>query len=211
MRFYIFLIVVSVSLSASNLNKPYMDKETIKRIEKKYKVFAKRRFLFQQEMLNKAKKLPEKEKLKLVNDFYNDVRYARDITVYKKKDYWATPYEFLGKDRGDCEDYVIAKYFALKYLGVDPKKMYFTYVRSTRFKVPHMVLTYFKTPKSEPLILDNTNFKIFPASKRKDLRPIYLFNAETLYKARKKSKKLKNPKIHKKWDELIKNIKRKKI
>jgi predicted transglutaminase-like cysteine proteinase len=192
---------------------PYVDKNTLKRIEKKYKVFAKKRFLYQQMVLDEAKTLSEIEKLKKVNDFYNQVRYAKDIKVYGKKDYWATPYEFLGHDRGDCEDYVIAKYFALKYLGVDPKKMYFTYARSTRFRAPHMVLTYFKTPKSEPLILDNINFKVFPASKRKDLKPIYLFNAETLYKARKKSKnkKVKNPKIHKKWDQLIENIKRKKI
>jgi predicted transglutaminase-like cysteine proteinase len=196
-----------VPLLASDISKPYVDKETISKIAKKYNMFAKRRFFFQQNMLDKAKNLSEEEKLKLVNDFYNQVKYAKDIKVYGKKDYWATPYEFLAKDKGDCEDYVIAKYFALKYLGVNPKKMYFTYVKSSRFKAPHMVLTYFKTKKSEPFILDNTNFKIFPASKRTDLKPIYLFNAETLYK----SKKAKTKKIHKKWDELIKNIKRKKI
>ena len=94
--------------------------------------------------------------------------------------------EFLGKDKGDCEDYVISKYFALLYLGVSSKKLFFTYVRSTKFKAAHMVLTYFKTPRSEPLILDNNNQKIFPASKRKDLRPIYNFNGESLTKATRK-------------------------
>ncbi len=76
-----------------------------------------------------------------------------------------------------------------------------------------MVLTYFETPRSEPLILDNNNRKIFPASKRKDLTPIYNFNGESLYKAGKKGtgKKLKNKKTHKKWDELKLNMKRKKI
>ncbi len=208
------VVIATFTMAAAVSSKPYVDAKTLKRIEKKYKIFAKRRFIYQQKLLDSLKNASEMEKLKGVNDFYNQVRYAKDIVVYHKKDYWATPYEFLGHDRGDCEDYVIAKYFALKYLGVDPKKMYFTYVRSTRFKAPHMVLTYFKTPKSEPLVLDNTNFRIFPASKRTDLKPIYLFNAETLYKARKRAKngkKLKNRKIHKKWDELITNIKRKKI
>ena len=76
-----------------------------------------------------------------------------------------------------------------------------------------MVLTYFKTPRSEPLILDNNNHKIFPASKRDDLIPIYNFNGESLYKATKSGtgKKMKNKKAHKKWDELQRNIKRKKI
>lgn len=204
------LLLCSTYLGA----KPYVDKQTLLRIEKKYKIFAKNRFLAQERLLESLKNADEMTKLKKVNDFYNQVRYGKDIVVYHKKDYWATPYEFLGHDRGDCEDYVIAKYFALLYLGVDPKKLYFTYVRALRFNAPHMVLTYFKTPKSEPLVLDNINYKIFPASKRTDLKPIYLFNAQTLYNARKKArkgKKLKNPKIHKKWDELITNIKRKKI
>jgi predicted transglutaminase-like cysteine proteinase len=114
---------------------------------------------------------------------------------------------------GDCEDYVISKYFALRYLGVDSKKLFFTYVRSSKFKEAHMVLTYFETPRSEPLILDNNNRKIFPASKSQDLTPIYNFNGESLYKAGKKGtgKKVKNKKAHKKWDELKLNMKRKKI
>jgi predicted transglutaminase-like cysteine proteinase len=121
-------------------------------------------------------------------------------------DYWATPWEFLGKDIGDCEDYVISKYFALKYLGVDYKKLFFSYVRSTKFNQPHMVLTYFETPKSEPLVLDNNNHKIFPASQRKDLIPIYNFNGDVLNQIGQNKEK-----SHKKWDELKLNMQRKKI
>jgi hypothetical protein len=69
-----------------------------------------------------------------------------------------------------------------------------------------MVLTYFETPKSEPLILDNNNRKIFPASQRKDLTPIYNFNGDVLDKVGKN-----NEKSHKKWDELKLNMQRKKI
>jgi len=211
---FFLLVLVFWVITPLFAKQPYVDEETILRITKKYNIFAKRRFLYQQNIFDKLLEADEQKKLKEVNDFYNQVKYAKDLIVYNKKDYWATPYEFLGHDKGDCEDYVIAKYFALKYLGVNPKKLFFTYVKSRRFKAPHMVLTYFKTPKSEPLILDNINLKIFPAHKRKDLIPIYLFNAETLYKSRKKAragKKLKNTKVHKKWDELVENIKRKKI
>lgn len=193
--------------------KDYVDKQTLKKITKKYKMFAKKRFYYLQVTLDGVKDGTDMEKLQAVNKFYNGVRYASDMKVYKKKDYWATPYEFLGKDQGDCEDYVISKYFALIYLEVDSKKLFFTYVRSTKFKAPHMVLTYFKTPRSEPLILDNNNHKIFPASKRTDLIPIYNFNGDSLYKASKSGtgKKLKNKKSHKKWDQLKKNMKKKKI
>lgn len=78
-----------------------------------------------------------------------------------------------------------------------------------------MVLTYFKTPKSEPLVLGNYNHKILPASKRRDLIPIYNFNGDALFLAQKKGKQgkvlKKNSKTHKKWDMLISNIKRNKL
>jgi len=164
----------------------------------------KKRFFFLQQSLDSVTTEDDLAKLNAVNEFYNEVKYSSDIKTYGQKDYWATPYEFLGKDMGDCEDYVIAKYFALRYLGMPAEKLFFTYVKSTKFKETHMVLTYFKTPRSEPLILDNNNRRIFPASKRKDLIPIYNFNGETL-------KKSKQEKSHKKWDELKLNMQRKKI
>ena len=81
-----------------------------------------------------------------------------------------------------------------------------------------MVLSYFKTPYSIPLILDSENFKIFPADKRKDLTPIYNFSGESLYYVKKegqngqKVKNIKyNERVHKQWDKLIKDIKRNKL
>lgn len=187
-------------------NELYVDKTLLNEITDKYGVFAKKRFFFLQETLDSVKTKSDLEKLEAVNNFFNEVRYSSDMKIYGKNDYWATPWEFLGNDKGDCEDYVISKYFALRYLEVDYKKLFFTYVRSTNFKEPHMVLTYFETPKSEPLILDNNNRKIFPASQRKDLTPIYNFNGDMLDEADKN-----NEKSHKKWDELKLNMQRKKI
>ncbi len=206
----LFFLLLFASVYA---NEPYVDDATIARIAKKYNEFAKKRFYYLQATLDEVKDKSDLEKLKAINDFFNEVSYSSDLKVYNKDDYWATPLEFLSKDKGDCEDYVISKYFALRYLGVDSKKLFFTYVRSTKFKLPHMVLTYFKTPRSEPLILDNNNRKIFLASQRKDLIPIYNLNGESLYIAAKSGtgKKIKQKKSHKKWDLLKQNIKRKKI
>lgn len=205
--FILRVLILSIFfINIASADTPYVDKKILKKIDKKYKIYAKKRFLALQETLDSVKNRSEMEKLEAVNNFFNDVRYASDMKIYGKKDYWATPWEFLAKDRGDCEDFVISKYFALKYLGIDYKKLFFTYVRSTRFKEPHMVLTYFKTPKSEPLILDNYNRKIFPASQREDLTPIYNFNGDLLDEADKNNKK-----SHKKWDELKLNMQREKI
>ncbi|MBU1658627.1 transglutaminase-like cysteine peptidase [bacterium] len=205
--FLLFFVALAHSLE------PYVDDKLLDDITKKYNMFAKKRFVFLQKTLDSLESADDLQKLNAVNEFFNRVRYASDMQAYQKTDYWATPWEFLGKDMGDCEDYVISKYFALIYLGIDSKKLFFTYVRSTKFKEPHMVLTYFETPRSEPLILDNTNFKIFPASKRTDLIPIYNFNGESLYKisATGTGKKIEEQKSHKKWDELKLNMQRKKI
>ena len=205
--FFISLLFVSISSASAE---PYADKELLKRIEKKYKIFAKKRFFFQQKTLDKLKDASDFEKLDGVNKFYNDVRYSSDKKTYGMSDYWATPYEFLGRDRGDCEDYVIAKYFALKYLGMDMKKLFFFYVKSTKFTAAHMVLAYYETPSAMPLILDNNNFKVLPANKRKDLKPIYRLQAGQIEKI-STGKKVKSEKVGRKWDQLIKNIQRKKI
>jgi len=210
MLFRVFLLLLLLSNFAF-ADKPYVSNTLLQKIVKKYKYFAKRRFIYQQKILDSLKGKSEFEKLDGVNRFYNEVRYESDMKLYHKIDYWATPWQFLGKDRGDCEDYVIAKYFALLYLGVNPKKLFFTYVRSSRFKAAHMVLTYFKTPRSEPLVLDSINQKIFPASKRTDLTPIYNFNGQALYRASKRGagKKVNNNIPHNKWNELLLDMKRK--
>jgi predicted transglutaminase-like cysteine proteinase len=141
-----------------------------------------------------------------VNDFFNQTPYASDKTTWGISDYWATRYEFIGKDRADCEDYVIAKYFTLKELGVPTSKLYMTYAKSIRYKTAHLVLTYYETPKSIPLVLDNYNFKILPASVRDDLIPIYSFSGDELFNAKQAqigkmvpaSTRQKRP-----WDELV--------
>ena len=158
---------------------PFLDK-----IEKEYGVFAKRRVLALLEMMNDARDLDEMGKLERVNDFFNQTPYTSDKKVWGISDYWATRLEFIGKDRGDCEDFVIAKYFTLKELGVPTSKLFMTYAKSLRHNSAHLVLTYYETPRSVPLVLDNYNFKILPASDRSDLVPIYSFSGDELFNAK---------------------------
>lgn len=203
------LIISSLSSSAGPIAE-----ETIQRAEQKYDSFVRNRFLAYNTLLEEAKDKTISQQLDMVNNFFNDVPYLSDIKNWQQKDYWATPLEFLARDRGDCEDYVIAKLFTLQSLGVDPDKLFMTYVKSIRFKQPHMVLTYFETPTSEPMILDNMNFKVFPASKRLDLSPIYNFNGHSLYVAKNRGKGKEvniHQRTHQKWDALIQRIERKSL
>jgi predicted transglutaminase-like cysteine proteinase len=123
----------------------------------------------------------EKDQLAGVNQFFNQLNFVDDIHLWGKKDYWATPLEFLGSNAGDCEDFTIAKYFSLLELGIPDKKLRLVYVKAIELNQFHMVLAYYETPRSQPLILDNLIGEIKPASKRGDLLPIYSFNGRNLW------------------------------
>ena len=105
------------------INADFVDTSLILKVEEKYGKFAKNRFIALNTMLEKSKNSDLRTKLEKINDFFNDIKYASDQTVYGTSDYWANPYEFLAKDKGDCEDYAIAKYLALEYLGVPTSKI----------------------------------------------------------------------------------------
>jgi len=119
--------------------------------------------------------------LRLVNSFFNQVPFVSDLLNWGVEDYWATPSEMLGSFGADCEDYSISKYLSLKEIGIPIQKLRITYVRSLKRGEPHMVLAYYPTPDADPLILDNLNGDIRPASQRPDLVPVYGFNDDDLW------------------------------
>ena len=171
------LFVVSLVLAISD--------EVIDKIRVEYGSDAVGRVQQWQQLISESGDLTDREKLKKVNDFFNQqVEFVSDSFLWGKEDYWATPLEFLAKGAGDCEDYSIAKYFTLRELGVSDKKMRITYVKALELNQAHMVLTYFPTPRAIPLVLDNLIPAIKPALKRKDLLPVYSFNGSGLWLAK---------------------------
>jgi predicted transglutaminase-like cysteine proteinase len=150
------------------------------------------------QMLQSELDQPEREQLNTVNRFFNQqLNFQDDMRIWRQTDYWATPVESLIKAAGDCEDYALAKYFSLRHLGIPSEKLRITYVKALNQNQAHMVLTFYSSPSADPLVLDNLIGEIRPASQRKDLLPVYAFNAEGLYlpgahggKRRSDSKKL---------------------
>ena len=124
------------------------------------------------------------ELLSTVNLFFNGVHYVTDLTQWGTNDYWASPAEMLAANGADCEDFSIAKYFALKELGVPIERLRITYVKAVRLNQAHMVLAYYPAPEQEPLILDNLDNYVRPASERDDLVPVYSFNDDDVLLAR---------------------------
>lgn len=145
-------------------------------------------FLDWQKLIIDNRELSSADKLTLVNKFFNrHIEFASDQEAWNQADYWATPMELLSKGRGDCEDFVIAKYFSLLNLNVPIEKLRLIYVKalipesSGNTLQAHMVLAYYPTPMAEPLLLDNLSSEILPASRRLDLQPVFSFNSRGIF------------------------------
>jgi predicted transglutaminase-like cysteine proteinase len=120
--------------------------------------------------------LCEDEKLKRVNDFFNQIPYESDIRNWGVDDYWAAPLETLIKGRGDCEDYAIAKFCTLVKLGIPQEKIYLTYVKIAERKEPHFVVTYYESDEAVPRVLDNRKHEILTVQPGNVFEIVYRFN-----------------------------------
>lgn len=140
-----------------------------------------------QDLIRDNRDASDEEKLAVTNSFFNGLmEFASDLELYGVPDYWATPVEFLARGAGDCEDFAIAKFFTLKAMGVEEKKLNITYVKALHYNIHHMVLTYYSEPGAEPLVLDNLVDSISPGSRRTDLVPIFSFNGTGLWLAKQR-------------------------
>jgi predicted transglutaminase-like cysteine proteinase len=152
--------------------------------------------------------------LKQVNDFFNRrTRFDDDYLIWGQSDYWATPMETLGRRAGDCEDFSIAKYFTLLLLNIPDNKLRLIYVQA---RLPgdsgnanasstqaHMVLAFFSSPEAEPVLLDNLVTDILPASRRRDLSPVFSFNRQGLWQGVAGAQGPAGPASLSRWQELL--------
>ncbi len=179
LRLAAILVLAAVSLLAgSDLE---ITEQTIRRVAEQYGEDAGRRMRDWRDIIAENENSDEQSKLRAVNAFFNRLRPVTDQELWNKEDYWATPIEAIGRNGADCEDYSLAKYFTLRRLGVAEDKLHITYVKAVELNEAHMVLAYYATPQSEPLILDNLNEEILGAEQRLDLKPVYSFNGAGLW------------------------------
>ncbi|WP_158174450.1 transglutaminase-like cysteine peptidase [Grimontia hollisae] len=181
--FFIFLLPSIVTLALGST-----DTQWVNKVAAFYGERAGKRVATWRNLVAQSAALSEREKLAVVNNFFNQLYFVDDIDLWGKKDYWATPLEFLGSAAGDCEDFSIAKYFTLRELGIDDKKLRLVYVNAIKLNQFHMVVAYYPTPSSEPVLLDNLDPEIKKASKRQDLLPVYSFNGSRLWLMKERGK-----------------------
>lgn len=117
---------------------------------------------------------PIEQKLEVVNDEMNTLAWIADSDLWKKEDYWATPFETITTFGGDCEDIAIAKYTMLRLMGVPQNHMGFAHVLTSKGE-HHMVLLFKNDKMDHSLILDNQIPAIKSAKERPDLIAVYAF------------------------------------
>jgi predicted transglutaminase-like cysteine proteinase len=111
--------------------------------------------------------------LSTINREMNAKRYIIDPVNWNMPDYWATPLQFMRKN-GDCEDYAIAKYMALKELGVPVDEMRIVVLQDLNLRIAHAVLAVYV--KGTPYVLDNQISSVVPASSIHHYQPVYSIN-----------------------------------
>jgi predicted transglutaminase-like cysteine proteinase len=181
------ILLLLTGIAVSNTKNFYVPEKEFRAYSSKYGDQAVRRLDGLLRLMTELENASEDKKVIAVNKFFNQIPYKSDASNWGKHDYWATRLEFLGVGRGDCEDYSVAKFLTLIQLGIPEKKLFLTYVTATGYsESAHMVVSYYKKPGTVPFVLDNYNKKILPATKRKDLVPVYSFTANDLYLQRQK-------------------------
>lgn len=113
--------------------------------------------------------------LRLINRAVNRFRYVEDFANWRRADYWATPLQFLARS-GDCEDFAIAKYMALRELGIPSQDMRIVILRDHSRQVMHAVLAVYVDGR--PYVLDNLRDAVVAAEDIDTYEPIYSINEQ---------------------------------
>jgi predicted transglutaminase-like cysteine proteinase len=115
--------------------------------------------------------LPLRDKIVRANAVLNSVPYVLSTRNWGRPMYWEAPLEFLAYG-GQCQDYAIAKYMALR--GVPADLMRIVVLRATARGEDHAVLVV--NVDGEALMLDNMRTGVISANAESSYRPYYSIN-----------------------------------
>jgi predicted transglutaminase-like cysteine proteinase len=115
-------------------------------------------------------------KLEAVNSYVNArVRFVDDRLQFGVADRWMAPAETLGRGRGDCEDFALAKRALLRSAGVSEKDLYLVVLKDLSRRADHAVLVVRAAGRF--MVLDNGTDRIVDSSDVQDYKPMLTFAA----------------------------------
>jgi predicted transglutaminase-like cysteine proteinase len=103
------------------------------------------------------------------------IRPVSDWVQYGVEDFWAAPLATMSSGAGDCEDYAIVKYVALREAGVPEDDLHLVIVRDVKHQANHAVVAV--RADDEWLILDNRTFIMLNADDARHYWPLFVLDA----------------------------------
>jgi predicted transglutaminase-like cysteine proteinase len=107
------------------------------------------------------------------------IRYVTDYTQHGEADRWAAPLASFATAKGDCEDYAIAKYVALREAGVARENLQLVLVRDRAVRQDHAVLA--ARLDDRWLILDNRKSLLIEDSDASSFMPLFAINHDGVH------------------------------
>jgi predicted transglutaminase-like cysteine proteinase len=102
------------------------------------------------------------------------IRPVSDLAQYGQVDVWTSPLVTFAHGAGDCEDYAIAKYAALRLAGVAPEDLRIVIMRNTISGEDHAVTA--ARLDGHWLTLDNNRMALIEDADLRNVRPTFVID-----------------------------------
>ncbi len=102
------------------------------------------------------------------------IRPISDLAQWGVPDRWSVPLATLASGRGDCEDYAIAKYVALREAGVAEDNVRLVIVRDLANGEDHAIVT--ARLDERWIVLDNRRLTLVVDTDMPRVRPLFVFD-----------------------------------
>ena len=128
-------------------------------------------------LLDSARDMPMRVKIATINRSINSqIRYVSDLKQHGVIDLWSAPLATFTGGEGDCEDYAIAKYVALRELGVNADDLRLLLVRDRAVGQDHAVLGV--RHDGRWLVLDNRHSLLLDMTEVRQFTPLFAIDQE---------------------------------
>jgi len=126
-------------------------------------------------IIDKAKAREGRARLGEINRAINlAIRPMSDLAQWGEIDVWSPPLVTFANAAGDCEDYAIAKYVALRLAGISPDDLRIAIVRDTISGEDHAVTA--ARLNGRWLILDNRRMTMVEDAYARNYRPLFVID-----------------------------------
>jgi predicted transglutaminase-like cysteine proteinase len=102
------------------------------------------------------------------------IRPMSDLAQYGEIDVWGSPLVTFANGAGDCEDYAIAKYVALRHAGIAPEDLRIVIMRDTMRGEDHAVAA--ARLDGHWLTLDNRHMAMVEDAYVRNYRPLFVID-----------------------------------